>query len=137
MKALLISIHPEYVKKILQGTKVYEFRKKLAKDNVDYMIIYATAPQMKVVASAKIEERLCFVPQVMWKKTYNMAGVTSDEFFKYFNNCEVACAYKLSEVFIFDKAMDLSYFGIKNPPQSFAYINLPASFQISSDTVRK
>ena len=51
MCKILISINPEYVNEILSGRKKYEYRKvKAKKDNVDKMIIYATAPVMKVVA---------------------------------------------------------------------------------------
>ena len=55
MCKILISINPEYVNEILSGRKKYEYRKvKAKKDNVDKMIIYATAPVMKVVAEIEI-----------------------------------------------------------------------------------
>ena len=50
MKALLLSIKPEYVEKILQGEKKFEYRKRLAKEDVSYIYVYSTAPSMKVVS---------------------------------------------------------------------------------------
>ena len=62
MKALLLSIKPEYVEKILQGEKKYEYRKRLAKEDVSYIYVYSTAPSMKVVASVHIEGHLSDSP---------------------------------------------------------------------------
>lgn len=45
MKALLLSIKPEYVEKILQGEKKFEYRKRLAKEDVSY--IYTFIAQLR------------------------------------------------------------------------------------------
>ena len=55
MCQMLLSINPEYVESILAGTKLYEYRKFRCRDDVDKIIIYATAPQKQVVAEAEIE----------------------------------------------------------------------------------
>ena len=44
MCQMLLSINPEYVASILQGKKLYEYRKFRCRDDVDKIIIYATAP---------------------------------------------------------------------------------------------
>ena len=46
---ILISINPEYVEKILAGTKKYEYRRRAAKD-VSSLVIYETDHTKKVVA---------------------------------------------------------------------------------------
>ena len=56
MCQMLLSINPEHVENILNGTKQYEFRKVRCKSDVDQIIIYATAPQKIVVAKAEVEE---------------------------------------------------------------------------------
>lgn len=43
---ILLSIKPEYVYKILDGTKKFEYRRTVFKNkNVDSMVIYATLPE--------------------------------------------------------------------------------------------
>jgi len=50
---ILLSINPEHVENILNGSKLFEFRKIRCKNNVDKIIIYATFPVMRVVAEVK------------------------------------------------------------------------------------
>ena len=50
-----MSINPEYVEKILSGTKKYEFRKSKCKREVSEIIIYSTAPVSKVVGKVKVK----------------------------------------------------------------------------------
>lgn len=54
MKAML-SIKPEYVRRILAGEKTYEFRKRIfSRRDVDTIIIYTTSPICQVLAEARI-----------------------------------------------------------------------------------
>lgn len=41
---VLLSIKPEFVKKIISGEKKYEFRRKIFKRDVKIVIIYASYP---------------------------------------------------------------------------------------------
>lgn len=122
MQNILISINPEYVEKIFNGTKKYEYRKIRCKKNIDKLIIYSTYPVMKVVGEAKVEEILEGTPDKIWEKTKNGSGVNIDFYKKYFNNRENAIAYKLKDVKKYDNPKDLIDYGIKNAPQSFVYI---------------
>lgn len=40
MYTILLPIHPDYVKNIFNGTKRYEFRKRICKKPVDRILIY-------------------------------------------------------------------------------------------------
>lgn len=53
-KKIIISINPEYVEKIISGEKKFEYRTRIAKQQVYTLIIYATKPIMKVVAEVEI-----------------------------------------------------------------------------------
>ena len=55
MCKILISINPEHVEKIIAGIKRYEFRTKVAKRDIDAIIIYCTYPTKKVLAEVKIK----------------------------------------------------------------------------------
>lgn len=53
---LLMSIKPEFVKRILAGEKLYEFRKTIFKQNVDKVFIYSTDPDKKIVGYFEVGE---------------------------------------------------------------------------------
>lgn len=124
MKALLLSIKPEYVEKILQGTKKFEYRKRLAKEDVSVIYIYSTSPSMKVVASVQVIGRLSASPTALWEKTKAAAGISRAKYRDYFQGCKTAYAYELGEVEIFESEKNLSDFGIDTAPQSFVYIEI-------------
>ena len=124
MKALLLSIKPEYVEKILQGEKKFEYRKRLAKEDVSYIYVYSTAPSMKVVAYVHIEGHLSDSPTALWEKTKAAAGISRAKFQDYFRGCKTAYAYKLGKVEIFKSPKNLSDFGVAVAPQSFVYIEI-------------
>ena len=124
MKALLLSIKPEYVEKILQGTKKFEYRKRLAKEDVSVIYVYSTFPSMKVVASIQVIRRLSASPTALWEKTKATAGISRAEYRDYFHGCKIAYAYELGEVEIFESGKNLSDFGIDTAPQSFTYIEI-------------
>ena len=52
MATILLSVKPKYIEKIFNGTKKYEFRKKLAKLDVSKIILYSTSP-CKYTSSAR------------------------------------------------------------------------------------
>ena len=45
MTSILLSIKPEYVEKIFNRTKKYEFRKRMPYKQVDKVIVYSNAPE--------------------------------------------------------------------------------------------
>ena len=53
--SILISIKPEYVEKIFNGEKKWEYRRKTPNTDVKKMVIYATAPVSAVVGEAEIK----------------------------------------------------------------------------------
>lgn len=123
MCKILLSINPEYVKRILAGSKKYEFRKTKCKEKVDRIIIYCTAPVKQVVAEADIDMILEDTPTKIWSKTKNKSGVTEEFFFKYYEGKDKAIAYKLSNLNIFEKPKSLQDYGVSAAPQSFVYVN--------------
>ena len=122
MCTILLSIKPEYTERILAGTKKFEFRRQVAKRHVDRILIYSTAPEMKVVASVAVLGVLKETPQDLWQKTKEFSGISHDKYMEYFSKKEFAYAYQLGEVKKFKKAKDLSEYGISAAPQSFVYI---------------
>ena len=67
MSTILMSIKPEYVNKIFDGTKRYEYRKKLCKQRIDKIIVYSSSPIKKIVGELIIE-----VYYIIKKKLFGM-----------------------------------------------------------------
>ncbi len=122
MCSILISINPEHVENIFNGTKKYEYRKIKCKQDIDKIIIYSTSPIMKIVGEAKVEEILEGPPEEIWNITKKQSGITSKFYDKYFNNSEKAIAYKLTDIKKYELPKDLSAYGIRTAPQSFVYV---------------
>lgn len=123
MKKIIISIKPEYVNKIINGSKKFEFRTKAAKRDIKKIIIYETIPVKKVVAEAEIVEVLALTPDELWAVTKKEAGVSKEFFDSYFKDKKIAYAYKLGTIKVYDTPKELIEFGIRKAPQSFVYVS--------------
>ena len=124
MCKILMPINPQYVNEILAGRKKYEYRKiKAKRNNIDKMIIYSTSPIMKVVAEVDIKGVIEENPEKLWKMTKNESGITKDFYNKYYKNKNVAIAYELGKIKIYDEPKSLSDIGVNYVPQSFIYLD--------------
>ena len=119
---MLISIKPEHVENIFNGSKKYEYRKIRCKKDVDKIIIYSTYPIMKVVGEAKVEEILEGSPENIWEETKKYSGIDLKFYQKYFKDRSKAIAYKLTNIKKYNAPKDLASYGIKKAPQSFIYV---------------
>ena len=124
MKKILLSINPEYVEKILNGTKKFEYRTKIAKQDVKAILVYCTYPTKKVVAKVRIKKILADTPENLWHRTKDLSGITKEFFDRYFNGRNIAFAYELGDIIEYKRPKDLEDFGIYYAPQSFVYIGV-------------
>lgn len=124
MCAILLSINPEYVGRIMCGEKKYEFRKNLCKRKVDKIIIYSTSPVMKVVGEAEVEDILVDEPKKIWSITKEDSGIEKAFFEEYYEGRKQAIAYKLNHIVEYEKPKMLADYGVNVAPQSFCYLNL-------------
>ncbi len=122
MSTILLSIKPEYANRIFAGTKKYEFRKRIAKQKVDKIIVYSSCPKQKVVGEVGVVETLSLPPAALWESTKEYAGISKSKFDAYFAGCDRAYAYKIGKISKYSNPKELNAFGIKYPPQSFVYI---------------
>ena len=119
---IVVSINPEYVEKILCGEKKFEYRTRVTKQQVDTLIVYATKPIMKVVAEVEILGVIAASPEELWDQTKIQSGITKSFFDEYFKDKQVAYAYRLGEVKVYERLKSLLDFGLRIAPQSFAYV---------------
>jgi predicted transcriptional regulator len=122
MCKILLSINPEHVENILNGTKLFEFRKIRCKTDVDKIVIYATSPIMRVVAEVEVENVIEGNLDEVWKHTKKFSGINRSFYNKYYNGKNKAVAYKLRNVKKYKKQKLLSEYGLRCAPQSFVYL---------------
>lgn len=121
---VLLSIKPEYANKILEGEKLFEFRKTVFKNPlVKTVIIYATMPVGKVIGEFEIDEVLSDQPNKVWSLTSEFAGISKIFFNEYFQGREKAYAIKVREPKRYHEPIELKNI-LQNgiAPQSFCYL---------------
>jgi predicted transcriptional regulator len=122
---VLLSIRPKYAEAITEGRKSFEFRKFIFKHHsVERIYLYATKPMSKVVGSFKVGEIICREPKLLWEEFGRLSGVSSLEFFKYFEGSDIGFAIEIKDLEVFQTPVNPSLFiaGFK-PPRSFKYID--------------
>lgn len=122
MSKVLISIKPEYVNKILNGTKKYEYRRTLAKKDVSSLIIYSTWPVKEIVGEVDVVGTIEMAPSSLWEKTKKEAGISRKKYREYFKKRKKACAYVLGMVTKYETNKKLLDIGVQQAPQSFLYL---------------
>ena len=111
-RKILISINPEHVENIINGSKKFEYRKIAAKQDISSIVIYETTPVKRIVAEAEIIDVLILSPDELWKQTKQASGISK----------KIAYAYKLGKVKVYETPKTLLDYGVKNAPQSFIYL---------------
>lgn len=127
---LVISVKPEYARKILSGDKTVELRKS-APQKVgvnDFLFLYVTSPVMELWGIYKIENIIKDTPQNLWEGYGSETGITKTEYTNYFINSKKAYGIQLKEVKSFYN-LSIKLDDLKKvipgfmPPQTYSYIN--------------
>ncbi len=123
MCTILLPIKPEYAKKIVNKTKIYEYRKSKCKKNVDKIVIYCTSPVKKIIAEVEVKSIISNTPIKLWNDTKEFSGISKSKYMKYFENKDTAFAYELGNVILYDIPKTLNDIGINYYPQSYVYLD--------------
>jgi predicted transcriptional regulator len=121
MSTIMLSIRPQYMDKILDGSKKYEVRTDRY-PIVSEIIFYVTAPVGQVVAKAKVKGWMHGRVDAVFYSTEDQAGMTREAYMNYFKEKMWALAYELGKVVRFPVPMTLADFGLSSPPQCFVWI---------------
>jgi len=121
--SILLSIRPEYVDSILEGSKRFEFRRRRPIRDVDTVIVYATEPVGRVVAQFSVKDIVHLPLAELWRKTRRYAGISEATFIQYFDGLDSGYAYTIDEVTVYDTAFDIAKLNVATPPQSFCYLD--------------
>jgi len=135
MKAILMSIRPQYVAKILNGEKTIEIRKKFPKDYVGWVYIYCTKGGDMICYRPNFDGYAC-VPNLYGNEHFNgkvvarfwcdkveptnnfyeeeicsLACISKQEYFDYLGYDD-GYAIHITNLEIFDKPKELSEFKV-------------------------
>ena len=67
---ILLSIKPIFVKEIIEGRKLFEYRKTIYKNrDINKIIVYSSSPVCRIIGEFSVQDILCEPPKTLWKKT--------------------------------------------------------------------
>lgn len=119
---VILSIKPEFVEKIINGEKKFEYRRKIFKKDVEKVLIYASSPIKSVVGEFIVEDILSLKIDELWKLTKDESGISRQYFYEYFMGLESGYAIKIKEFKKYENPLNLRNLNIFYTPQSFVYI---------------
>lgn len=119
---VVLSIKPEFAFKIFDGTKKFEYRKSIFKnENIKSVIVYASSPVRQVIGEFEIDEVLNYDLSTLWDLTQEHSGISEEFYYDYFANKEQGFAIKIKKTRKYRKPKCLREDFNLFPPQSFAY----------------
>ena len=121
---VLLAIKEEFATKIFDGTKKYEFRKTIFKDErVTTIVVYVSSPIQKVIGEFQIDRVYKDDPERIWERTKEHSGITKAFFDLYFADRSNAFAIKIKKTKRYKRPKELKGdFNIFFAPQSYVYL---------------
>lgn len=121
-KNVILSIQPEFARKIFNHTKKYEYRKVIFSSDVKKVYVYASEPISKIVGYFIIDDIVEGTPSNVWRKTSKYSGITKQYFDKYFKGHDKAYAIHIKAAKRFDRPIEpKSVIKDFRAPQNFCY----------------
>lgn len=123
---VLMSIEPEWVQKIFNRRKKYEYRKVAPATSPPFpVVVYSTSPQKEIVGEIEVVDSLSEPPNALIDQTIADTPHHRDEIRQYFGDRDVGHALGIGTIVEYDQPVSLSEMREKhnlNPPQNFSYI---------------
>ena len=128
--AIVLSIRPQYAKKIFEGIKTVELRRTCPKHirKGTLVLIYVSSPVQSLAGAFKIEEIVKKPLGVLWDLVKDYAGIGKEDFDEYFQDINTGIGIFFKEVWFLNepiKIQDWAEQGISfQPPQGFRYATI-------------
>ncbi|WP_423393277.1 hypothetical protein [Burkholderia sp. LMG 21824] len=120
--AVVVTVTPPLVAKLLSGDKLVEFRKVWPKASVRTIWFCEKGSQGRIALRATIKEVVTIQAKEAWDQFRDVSGVTESDFFKYIDpkrdiHCLVLQAIEIvRDTFVQD-------LGVMRPPQNYTYVD--------------
>ncbi len=123
-RVALLAVQPGFARLILEGRKKVEFRKVRFAREVSHVLVYATAPVMRIVGCFKVRGIEEAPPRKLWQRYERVGGVAKDAFWRYYARSRVGVAIRVGDVIALGEPVTLKAAGCSTvPPQSFRYVD--------------
>lgn len=125
---LLLSIQQKYASMIFDGDKQVELRRVRPRhlNDGDLILVYVTSPEQALVGLIEVEKVVEMVPEKLWQIVKDKAGITYENFQKYYENSSIGFAIFLRKTFSFDSPIKLEQLREEwsgfQPPQCYRYL---------------
>jgi len=134
---VLLSVKPEYSKRIFSGEKKYEFRKRKPKFAIDVVFVYESSPTRSIVGQFSVKRIHSGSPDRIWQKCKESSGIEKKNYLDYCNGTKVVHAFEIAEVFKFENPINpFEVISDFKPPQSFSYFNDPSMPRNSQNCIK-
>jgi predicted transcriptional regulator len=123
-RALLLSLRPRFATAILNGTKTVEVRRRpVNAPPGSRVILYASAPVMAIVGTARLRDIEVTDPDNGWNQHHLKLGLSRSEFDTYLEDANAHLLH-LTDPSWLNEPLPLAELrqGGFHPPQSFRYI---------------
>ncbi|GAA1968987.1 hypothetical protein GCM10009776_35100 [Microbacterium deminutum] len=122
-RVALMAIHERYADAIMDGIKRVEFRKRRLADDIETVLVYATAPVSKVIGSFTVHEVVSGTPADIWARFGKIGVIDEASFFEYYEGRDTAVAIVVGGAERLPDPVGLDELEPRPAvPQSFAYI---------------
>jgi len=129
LNGIVMSIHPNFSNKVLNGEKIVEIRKKFNLKWKDHTVaIYSSSPAKELVGYASIRDIVEDEPAIIWSKHSDKLGCTKSEYDNYTSGLSKVYAIFLSDIIKYHSPLSLNYLSDFvqrriNPPQSYSTVH--------------
>lgn len=126
-EAIVMSVQPRFVGRLLEGSKTVELRRVRPTATIGQdVLIYSSSPTRALLASAVVAGIDADLPDVLWSRVREAAGVSEEEYRTYFAGAERAVAIRLTRLHAFDRPIMLHELRVRwpwfRPPQSYCFV---------------
>jgi predicted transcriptional regulator len=133
-RALVLSLRPRFADSILDGSKSVELRRQRVTTSPGTpVILYASAPVMAVVGTARVAGVHIDEPDCVWQQFHMDLGLKREEFEQYIAGAAHASALLLTDIDRLRTPVSLTHLRRAqpfNPPQSYRYLTCDALGQL-------
>lgn len=120
----MLAVQPTFARLILEGHKKVEFRKVRFAREVSHVLMYATAPVMRIVGCFRVRGIDEAPPRKLWERYERVGGIERDAFWRYYARSPVGVAIRVGDVVELGDPVTLRAAGCSSvPPQSFRYVD--------------
>ncbi|CDR12714.1 ASCH domain-containing protein [Streptomyces iranensis] len=132
-----MSIHPRFASATLDGTKTVELRRRrVAFPPGTLVVLYASAPEMALVATVRVDTIVTAEPGHLWKSVATRSGITRREYDQYAAGAGALSALFLDPPSKLPAPVPLTTLRRACPsftvPQSYRYLNVEELKSIAS-----